>query len=243
MTAPSIPSFLTRFWTWLVSLAGVVGLYLGAVQLNVEVVFFIVAAVAILGAGIRPAVSWVVDVGTRYRNYPRLLEQVATLTTEVRNHHAASSVIPDATKEAYAQGVKEGTDRFRALIEGSIREPPALVGAKMSDGGDIVELVARYSVDAEHHPPSKYARYRLEVYETGECFGILGVSRFNRNRSLVYLYCIEPLNEQYWESLAKVVVTDVSAPSGMVLTSYTMPVDPFEEVEGEAVSSEAEEVR
>lgn len=207
---------LKGFWTWALSLAGIVGLYLGAKQLNwVPVFWAVLVAAAILGV-FPVAAKRAFEVHSKVQSYPDLLDRVAKAETETEALRSQLLAATAAAEDARQAGILEG----RAQVIGSIlseqTDPPRLVGIAEMD--DTLILIGECSSD----PPSREARFAVIGQVVGERKGAVEVIHVDPLKQTVHLQCVEELNGKFWSHLRERVSYDASPPARVELVPYTV---------------------
>lgn len=116
-THKDVTDYIKSFWAWLVSLAGIVGLYIGSIAVHLTKYFWIVVALAAALAGAKPIWTAVKEGSKRIRTYRSLVQRVAAAETKVEQLEAERKGFPDRIREERNAGFNEAW----AEIEGSLR--------------------------------------------------------------------------------------------------------------------------
>ena len=209
--------FLKRFWAVAVSLAGVAGLYLGALQVNLVEVFWVVLAasvlIAIASLGWKPAFRAV----DRARNYPKILKRAATLELKVEGLLADLDSKTSEVNRSFQRGLREGRQQIFGLYFSLQAEPPRI--ELLGDLEGVFVLIAKF----EEQAPIIHARFDVTGSATGEKRGAVQVVHVDEEKSYAYLKCVEPISVEFWEHLMQRASFDASPPVGVELTRYSVP--------------------
>ncbi|HEX5117111.1 MAG TPA: hypothetical protein VFW65_18110 [Pseudonocardiaceae bacterium] len=209
--------FLRRFWAVAVSLAAVVGLYVAAVAIDLTEVFWIVVAASIVIGGLPIAFRKSIEIANRYRNYSKLLTQVAE--HKVRNEELERD-LKAAKKSAgkqWQEGLTEGRARVLGVILGYQTQPPVLVGiCELSTG------VALLGKPKDVRSIRRGARFSLVGANLGELRGIVEVEEVDVKTGLVILKRVDRTASAFWGHLESRVAYDTSAPTDVELVSYSI---------------------
>jgi len=209
-----VADYLKRFWAVFVSLAGVVGLYLGAVQVKLTMAFWIVAAISAFAALVSIGGKSLLEALAKLRTYPRLLERAAQLETDVEALSSALNASKVELGEAREAGIAEGRAQIRGAILSSMTEPPSLT--LLGRFQEIFVLIAKY----EESRPYPRTRYLVVGSETGEVKGCVEVVHIDDAKKSVFLQCVDAQDSEFWEHLAGRAGYDASPPVGVVLARY-----------------------
>ncbi|WP_146167602.1 hypothetical protein [Micromonospora sp. MH33] len=209
-------NYLKRFWTVAVSLAGIVGLYLGAAQVKLLLAFWLVIGLSAVIALFWTGGKTLLEVLTRVRNYPRLLERAAQLQTEVEALTGAIEATKEESRTAAEAAIAEGRAQMLGAILSSTSEPPAI--SILGNHKGTFVLIAKY----EHSRPEPQARFHVISSETGEVKGSVEVVHVDDSRRSVYLRCVDPQSPEFWQHLRSRVDYDASPPIGVELARYEL---------------------
>ncbi|MGW5011277.1 hypothetical protein ACWEOR_04045 [Micromonospora chalcea] len=212
--------YLKRFWTVAVSLAGIVGLYLGAVQVDLVPAFWIVMGLSALIALVWTGGNALIEMVTRVRNYPRLLERAARLQTEVEALSGAIEANKEESQAATEAALAEGRAQMIGALLSSTAEPPTISVLGKFEG--IFVLIAKY----EQSRPERQTRFHVVSSETGESKGSVEVVHVDESRRSVFLRCVDPQAPEFWQHLATRADYDASPPIGVELARYDLPDAP-----------------
>lgn len=235
-------NFLTKFWAASASLAGIVGLGIGASSIHTLWIFLIVIGISTVFAAIASGAvnnigTRLLDVGTRLRNYPKLLEQIADLLERVRALQQETGRLTAAAEESFIAGINEGRSQkygqIMALLFSTI---PRLTSISIRENSLV--LLAEY--EEGESAPSTGFRYKVMVKNTEDERGVVEVVSVNEaNRSLV-LNCVDRRVPQFWDHLESKAIRDPSAPEGIVLAKYSVPESPGSKLESLSPSTVSE---
>ncbi|WP_410666734.1 hypothetical protein [Amycolatopsis sp. cmx-4-68] len=200
-------SFVKRFWTWVVSLSGVVGLYLGALAVNLVWAFFVVVGIS-LAVGLAPKIYASARlVAMRLRNYPKLLERIALL-----------EVMPqEKSVVAWRAGVNEGRAQAIGAVISVNVEPPQLTAISLL--GEEVCLIVKFQVEPEM---VQALQFNVTHVDTGEIKGLVRGCKVDSEKSIVYLQCVEATVPEFWSHLKEKAPYDPSPPAGFELSKVTL---------------------
>ncbi|TFV72512.1 hypothetical protein E4P39_16300 [Blastococcus sp. CT_GayMR19] len=211
---------LARFWAVLVSLAGVVGLYIAAEVEDLLWAFWVVVAgaLAITAATILAprGFEWTKKV----RGYDRLLELSGRLQVEIESLKESNRRATLEAEKNWSVGMEEGIRQVRgALLAQSLEHVPELVGVQAVNGD--VAVLARWP---DEHPEILGARYDLEVRTTGAVRGVVEARTYDQQRELVAFVCVGKKSSAFWTRLAERADVDTELPKGLALRPSALPV-------------------
>lgn len=211
--------FLRRFWKWLVSLAGVAGLYLGALAVNLTNIFFVILAVAVVLGAARPAGTKTLEVIKRFRAHPQLLSEVARLENEADKAQRSIRRADGRAKASYDKGVLEGRAQARGAILAvySGEDIPEIRSIASRPGG--AALVGIYTDKA----PQKGARFNVSTEHLGDLKGVVEVTSVRTAEKAVLLECVSRTVPRFWAHLTERASYDSAPPPGVELTAYVLP--------------------
>ncbi len=218
--AGSVVAFIRRFWLSAVSVAGLVGLYLGAEAVDKVRVFWFTVAVAAVVAAIptgKPLLDKAFDLRAKVRSYPGLVARVATLEAELERAKKMSEALEDQTRNRYQDGILEGRKQFLGIFfSGQVKTVPKIIAISLRDAGLI--LVAKSSNGATL---TRGTRFNVEVEATGEVKG--AVEAIQVENDVAYLACVHQTVLEFWAKLEERAPADPSPPLGIRLTRYRPP--------------------
>ncbi|WP_328466756.1 hypothetical protein OHA21_47130 [Actinoplanes sp. NBC_00393] len=208
--------FLQRFWTWALSLAGVVGLYLGAAQLHWEPVFFIVVGVA-LALGAAPiAFKKIVDTATKLRDFSLLEQKASEGEQRVAKLTAELTQAEHRAKEIFLLGLKEGRAQALGALLSQEVPPPEIIGIAESQG----QLAIFANFEPSGIVPQPGTRFLVVGQVADAIKGAVEVVHVDELRQVVHLSCIEDFSPKFWSHLRDRAPYDESAPSKVRLETY-----------------------
>lgn len=168
-------AFWKRFWTTLISIAGVVALYLAARAENFLWAFWLVVLAALTITTTTLFAPRSLDWIRRVRDYPRLLEAAARLQADKDGLAQNVDRAVASAESNWDRGVAEGRAHvLGCLIAQSLDRMPELKGVEKIEGQAV--LLAQW--DPGEHILG--ARFHLEVEATGYIRGVLEVIDFER---------------------------------------------------------------
>ncbi|MFU8855051.1 hypothetical protein ACNAW0_29410 [Micromonospora sp. SL1-18] len=227
---------LKRFWAWAISLAGIVGLYMGAEQLRwVPVFWWVLAAAAVLGV-IPAAGKRAFNIYSKVQAHPSLMEKVATLESETEALREKLAAAKKAAKESLQAGILEGRAQVIGAVLSEQVEPPRLVGVAETDGTLLLIGECRSDI------PQKEARFTVIGQVVGEKKGAVEVIYVDQLKQSVHMQCIEETIPRFWSHLRERVSYDPSPPARVELVAYTATDPQVQYVEPVPVVSDASEV-
>lgn len=203
--------FLKRFWSIAVSLAGLVGAYLGAVPLHIVWLFWVVVGCSVVIAAITILVPRTIDIATRVRNYPNLLNRSAMLIDENERLKGQLATLQEKSLKMREEGISEGNRQVIGAIVAAGHGPLTLKGVALRQGHLL--LIA----ESNGRGRVLHARYVLESELTGDVMGIVEVIAHDPDRKLITLECVNPMVRDFWDRLAENAVLDSSPPAGFRL--------------------------
>lgn len=209
-------TFLKRFVAAAVTLAGVVGLYLGAVAVDLVWVFWFVIGGSAVVAALPAATKRAVDAARRIRHYPQLVRNYGNLQQEHEELQKRHRVTSDRIARSYADGYKEGQDQVLGALRAEAAEVPAVKAIGVYSGA--VCLIGSYVGDK---PVVTGSRYVVVASTTGNTKGFVEVAEVDEARKIVTLRCAIPTVQPFWEHLAERVEYDESAPKDVELRQYS----------------------
>jgi len=204
-----------NFWSATVSLAGLVGLYLGAIAVDLTWAFYAVIVLAAIIAGVHPLTRWAITIGIKVRNYQKLLDMIADLQAKVAAADTARDDVILLAENAWEKGVVEGRAQIIGAYTSSQFECPDIISIACVD--DCPVLVTTMPSQPEHFVG---ARFRLVAVQTGETKGYVEVDRVDIVRSVVYMRPIVETVPEFWRHLRERAAYDHSAPPGCGLEYY-----------------------
>ncbi|MPZ24995.1 MAG: hypothetical protein GEV12_00700 [Micromonosporaceae bacterium] len=212
-------AFLIRFWSAAVSLAGIAGLYIGAVAIDQAAAFWIVMAIALVVGGGPPVARKTLEWVSRIRTYRSLLARVAQAEISVEELRGSLAAASKEARDKWEAGIKEGYARIRGMLLALEGEPPPLVAIGEADGA--VVLIAR-----RLHGNEVGARYRVVDEYARETKGVVEAHEIDDESGTVLLRCVEALAEPFWRHLLFRAPFDTSPPWGVVLARCEYDIGP-----------------
>ncbi len=158
------------------------------------------------------------EAAVRVRNYPSLLKQVAHLKSQNQELERTVSEAPSEATASWSRGVREGRQQVRGYALSQNIIPPVLLEVVCINGvvgfmaqainGNIAEIGARFLVVAETSQDIK---------------GAVDVRRYDEDRAVTYLQCVEISSERFWRHLVDQVEVNPAPPPQIVLQPYPLP--------------------
>jgi hypothetical protein len=211
-------NYLKRFWAVFLSLVGLAGVYLTFREVggdNWQWVFL-----AFVGAaGLVAAWKLFLEVATRVRNYPALLNRAADLEERLTRAEERSSDLEANLVKRYEEGVEEGQLRVFGSLAAFQVPAPRLTAISTSTG--TLTLIGRF--DERRVPVG--SRWVVEVVETGEQLGKVQAVALDDERRNVHLTVIEREHREFWNGLERRAHSDPTPPPGvrLVQAKYALP--------------------
>lgn len=215
MVPSDVTDYFKRFWVAMVSLAGILGFYVGAEAIRQVWTFWILVPLGALIALAKPTYALTSDFVGRIRSYPDLSKSVDALTIQLNNAMNDARSAKAAAAEKYDEGISEGEARVMGML-GSLRAPiPELIGIQEFQGS--VALVAKYGAES---PPARQSRYTVISSTTGSIKGAVRIVHFDEARNFLLLNCIDAVQVKFWDHLAERAAYDDALPVDIQLTRY-----------------------
>lgn len=225
--------FLGRFWAMAVSLAGLVGLYLGAVAVKLTWAFWAVVGLAVVASAVTPIRKWLTETRAVLRSHPALETEIASLRSQLASLRDELAEARESAHSQYLAGLDEGAARIVGTVLSADVAPPRILGIAERSG--VVTLVGRY----QGPTLARRARFTVVASGTGEAKGAVAVHEIDEPRKLVYLKCVDPISQQFWTHLEQRMAYDSTAPKEVELVRYVHTGDQL--VVDEVVAAEAVE--
>ncbi len=212
--------FITDAGKAILFLATVAGLLIAADAAGYLIVGILVIALGFVWAAITVAYPRVIDIVTRIRNYPHLLQQAADLGAELTDVRERLRELEVALRTHHQQSVTEGNMQvIGAAFAHAAKLPLELVTISV-DGTGTVILTGRYTQDSSIRLG---ARFEVQVVGTGERKGIVQVTRIDSDAGYVHMKCVERTAESFWTYLENRAVGNPSPPDGVKLAPAPFP--------------------
>lgn len=210
--------FAKHFWTTVLSLSGLVGLYLAAVAGKLVWSFWAVVAASVLVAGSIVFVPKLLDWANRAKKYESLLRSVAVAKDENANLKQELREAQAKIESRWSDGREEGIRRVIGCLMAQSAEVPTLTGIGIEEGEAVV-LFARWTPRCA--PIG--ARYALLAKATGVTRGEVEVRDIDASRAVMTLVCVEATIARFWEALADDAEVHDAAPHDVYLSPAVEP--------------------
>lgn len=177
-----------------------------------------------LGALLWAILPRLIQVATRYQNYPKLLDQVVELRDRVTELEGENVRLRATADAAVKVGIDEGMRRAYGTLAASIS--PALELKSIAEIDGSLVLVADYPEDDQSsRVPRPLARFAVVDSNTEIRKGVVEVVRVEEDRRLVFLECVEATVGPFWERLQERAAGDATAPAHSRLdpVTYDLP--------------------
>lgn len=217
--------FARRFWAAVVSVAGVVGLYLAADAANLVRAFWIVVVVAVVIAAISKGWRWALESATRIRNYPKTLTRIATLEEEVKTLRSIEEEVSERIEKSRNQGRAIGHAEALGVFFSNM--VPNLEWTAVGVTDSIVILHARVT---DNRLPIEQARYQVRSILTGDVKGTVEVIDTNDTDRTMRLRCVDERDSKFWEKLRDRATLESAPPQGIELLPTSADILELEEV-------------
>jgi hypothetical protein len=209
-----VTDYIRRFWTWLVSLAGIAALYVGALAAKLTKYFWIVVILSVVLAGIKPTMKLLRESIRRIRTYPALLQQMASAETRIEQLEAERKGFTDRIRDAKSIGFAEAWAEIEGAVRANQMDPPQIVGIT-EESGDLA-LVAEYGDSTK---PVLNAWFTVQGI-TGTAKGTAKVMKIDEVRKIVLLAPVGSIDTPFWNHLTQRVSYDDSPPQNAVLARF-----------------------
>jgi hypothetical protein len=211
-----VEEFLKRFWAIAVSIAALVGAYLGAVPLHLVWVFWLACGVAAIAASASLLIPRSIELATRIRNYPILLERAGVQETEIERLQKQVSELQIDIDKRWSDGLNEGRQQIIGSVQAQAADPIALTGIALRQ--ERLLIIAT----PEGKQPNIGARYSVEVTLTGDVMGVVETRAYDEERKIIILECVDARVQIFWERLAQSATLDPTPPQGVGLIPYSL---------------------
>lgn len=208
--------FLKRFWAIAVSIAAIVGAYLGTVPLHLVWVFWLACGVAGVVASASQVFPRVIELATRIRNYPILLQRAGTQESEIQQLQQQVNELRLLAEKRWSQGLSEGRKQILGSIQAQAAGPINLTGVAVRQGRLLI------IASPEGKQPGVGARYLVEVTLTGDTMGAVEIIGYDEERKTVILECVDARVPVFWERLSDSATLDPTPPQGIDLIPYNV---------------------
>jgi hypothetical protein len=209
----SLRSFFKLFVGTLLAIAGIVGLYLGAVTVSLEWVFWAAIVIALMVAGITRIVPALFRAYQKIRAFPGLVRQNAAYKADLDSKDQTLTNLKSSLQDAQERGVAEGRAQVMGIMLAASAPNVRIVAIATVDG----EVVLIGESDSE---PRVGSRFHVIDSATGQMRGSVEVRSFDAQRSSIFLHCVDPVNVRFWEALLDRADADTSPPHGTELAPY-----------------------
>jgi hypothetical protein len=225
-----VPKYVKQFWTWVVSLAVVGGMYFGAAAIHATWAFWALIGVAAVLTGGSALTRWVRHVLTQSHAFPVLSGRVEALQAEndsLREQLAGERRRADNELE---RGLAEGRSQAFGVVLATAAEVPVLTEITTLNG----QLLLAATVSGS--PPRQGARYFVRASLTGDVKGAVQVLRFDSGKKMVFLECVDTRNVAFWNALEERANLDSAVPKGIALAPYSFAVDQAQDIPSDVPS-------
>jgi len=203
-------TFFKHFMAALVALASVVGVFLGAIQLEVlwaALVIIVIAGVyGLLRAFSKPLLQTI----QRLQAHDRLSSELAEAIADLAAARKKIVQLEDERGELYERGVDEGQARLTGWASAHKASEIALIAVSSGDEG--LQLTAQYQPQSGTAPLATGSRFELIVNATHESKGVVEV--ISVDGDLATLVCVYRTVPRFWPELETRAITDPSPPPG-----------------------------
>ncbi|WJL97211.1 hypothetical protein QSU92_08655 [Microbacterium sp. ET2] len=207
--------FVVRFWSAFATAAVIVGLYLGAAALSLELVFWLIVAGCLVVAVLWTAVPWILKALPKIRGYDALLKRTGTLQGEMEDLRANAMQFASVRDELWREGYDDGIRAAQGAVLGSTADTPSLLAVALTDDGIAF-------VGEGQHLPTVGSWFSVVTNSTTEVKGVVEVIESDPASRKVVLLCVEKRNEEYWDRLEARAVIDETVPPGTVLAKFSI---------------------
>lgn len=220
-----VVDFWKRFWAAVLSLTGIVALYLTALPLHLLWVFWAVIGLAAAYAGISIGFPRVADWVKAVRNHPALLNAAATAEREAGRLRSELNAAETAANTQWSAGLEEGRRQIiGGILAARVVSPPQPVAVHNDAEGRTILVATCNDPNIEIG-----ARFRLSASSAGVSRGVVEVVDIDDARRVSLCRCdLDRAFDRFWEYLAQKAETDTMVQPGLELTPEL--AEPFEEV-------------
>lgn len=206
--------FLKRFWAIAVSIAALVGAYLGAVPLHLVWVFWLACGIAVIVAGASLILPRSIELATRIRNYPILLKRAGVQEDQIQQLQKQISELQISAVNRWSEGLSEGRRQVLGAIQAQAADPITLTGVVIRQEHLLVIATP------EGKQPNVGSRYFVEVTLTGDVMGVVELRAYDEERKIIILECVDPQVPVFWERLRQSATLGSTPPQGVDLVPY-----------------------
>lgn len=210
--------FIKTFWSAVVSLAVVGGIYFGAKAINAVWEFWALIGLALGAALIKLLAPRVRQIAQKVQQYPVLTADVSTLREEVQNLRQQLADEKRRTSEEWSRGISEGRREAVGAIAANMNEVPILNAVTTRNG----QLLLRAAI-ANVKMPYLGALYLVQSSLTDEVKGTVRIVSFDASNRTVFLECTETRVVPFWEQLEASAQINPAVPPDVRLVPYTLP--------------------
>ncbi len=210
--------FIKTFWSAIVSLAVVGGMYFGAKAINAVWEFWALIGLALGAALIKWLTPMCRQIAQKVRQYSALTAEASTLREEVQNLRQQIADEKRRTSEEWSRGISEGRLEAVGAIAANMNEVP-LLNAVTTRDGQLLLRAATTSVNM----PYLGALYLVQSSLTNEVKGKVRIASFDAASGTVFLECIETRVVPFWQQLEASAQINPTVPPDVRLVPYTLP--------------------
>lgn len=210
---------LLSFVSILLAAAGIAGLYLGALAVNLVWLFWFIVLLSALGAASRALGPRALQAFRQWRDYPSKVREIEELRGEVESLKSDQLSVGRDSSRAREEGVLEGRAQVIGAVLAASTVPPSVVAIAPHEG----EVALVGTVVAGSLPIG--ARYMVTVSATGTRRGVVRVAAFDATRDVYFLTCVDPTTPAFWSALRDRLDVDTSPPNGIQLDPFVIRSD------------------
>ncbi|MCX2953577.1 hypothetical protein [Lentzea sp. NEAU-D7] len=212
-----LSDFSTDFLKIFLSIAAVVGLYFGALDVQLLKWFWIT-----LGAAVAfTLVKWVfprsLDAANRYREHPELVKRNAELEKEIVSLN--QSVIDNSADYSSYAAIEGRFQAMGQLLAAAYPTDLKIVSVKSDD--DIIFLSGKW------HTRKPVIGTRLCMVRTGDhkSIGVVQVVSLHEDTLHADMLCVDPSDFAFWNAIRNRATHDFQPPRAVELRPFTLDVE------------------
>jgi hypothetical protein len=208
---------LKNFFLVLAWLAGVVGLYMGALSVKLVWAFWLTVPAAVLIAILLTYGRRLFEWANRVKNYPVLVKEAADERVRAERVETQLARLTKDVANAYGAGLEEGARRVYGGIRAMSCQQLDVVAAVAHNG--TLAIIAT----GVNNLPMVGARYEVVSTTMKTPFGVVEVREVDVVRKRVILPVVDATSAPFWEHLSDRVGYDESPPANVTLRPAAMP--------------------
>jgi len=213
--------FAKRYWAAAVSIATVVGLYVGAVAIHLVLAFWIVMLGSLVIAGGPIAGRRALDYANRIRNYDVLLKRAAASEEDATVLRERLDAERRSTSAVFVDGIIEGRKQAIGAILSGLAAPATLLSISKRDDGLV--LAAKFE---DGNSIANGTRFALAVAGTGDVRAVVEVFEFDEAKRIALMTPAPPIDTEFWRQIAERAETNPDPPTSLRLEPTRLDLPP-----------------